>query len=128
MNIGTFGDIVFETSADKVRTFDGLQRSGEARYAEHAVQGDKPRLEFLGDGLDEVTLPIRLDAALGLIPIEEIESLRRLRASGEVRALIIGGRNQGNFVLKGAEETWQTVDNEGRLWVAGVTLKLKEYA
>ncbi len=128
MEIGTYGKTVFEVSTDRVRTFGQLERTGEARFAEHVVQGTKPILQFLGPGLDEVGLDIRLDAALGVNPLSEIDALREVRDTGGASSLMVGGKVLGKFVLINVTETWRTVDGLGALLLADVSLKLKEYA
>lgn len=127
MQLGTFGDIVFETSADRVRTWQELQRQGSARFAEHEVLHRKPRLEFLGPGLEAMTIKIRLDAQLGLDPLTEIDALRFLRDAGEEKVLIIGGQIFGRFVLADLTEEHRRHGRDGVLLLAEVVLQLKEY-
>jgi len=126
--IGTFGNIVFESSSEKVRTFDGFTRTGKARFSEHEVVDGKARLQHLGTSLDEIAFNIRLDMALGVNPETEINALRDIRNAGEEQRLIIGGKPLGKFVLEEVTENWRRLDGKGVLLVAEVALKLKEYA
>ncbi len=64
--IGTFGDVTFEVSSDKVRTFSDMKRSGSSRLASHDLIGRKPLLEFGGPGLETLTFNMALSAFLGL--------------------------------------------------------------
>lgn len=128
MEIGSYGNTVFEVSADRVRTFGVLERSGSGRYAEHAVQEKKPVLQFLGPGLESVTLDVRLSASLGVNPLAEIETLRAVRDGGESANLMIGGKVLGRFVLAELTETWGTVSADGALLAADVNLTLTEDA
>ena len=128
MEIGTFGQIVFETSRTRIRTFDEFKRSSKARFAVHAITGRKPVSEFLGPDLDEVSLQMMFAASLGLSPSDEIDAVRKVLASGEAKNLVVGGYNFGQFVLLSADEDWQKFDGKGRLLVAAVSLKLKEFA
>ncbi len=127
MQLGSFGEIVFETSADRIRTWQQMSRKGSARFAEHVVAEGKPRLEFLGPGLEELTLSVRLDAQLGLDPETELGSMREIRDAGQEKTLVIGGKVVGKFVLEEIGEEHKRHDGSGGLLLAEVTLKLKEY-
>ena len=83
MMLGTWGPLTFQASADKVRTWQAQRRSGEARWHKHEVHLGKPRPEFLGPGDDTIQMEVRLDSQLGLVPNDELESLRRERDAGE---------------------------------------------
>lgn len=126
--IGSFGNIAFTTSAQQVRTFAGLSKQAEARYAEHALAGKKPLLEFVGPGLEQVSFSIRLDKFLGLDPVGEIERIVNLRDEGEAQPLVIGGKYLGMYVITNASEARKFHDNRGVLIQADISLTLKEYA
>ncbi len=125
--IGTFGQIVFETSRTKIHTFDEFTRTSTATFTEHAVLDEKPRLQHIGTGLDKISFSIRLDVSLGVDPAGEIKKISELREAGEAKKLIIGGDVLGTFVLLETEESWNRVDNKGRLLVAVLILKIKEF-
>ena len=125
--IGSFGNIVFETSTERIRTFDGFSRTGAARFAEHAVIDGKPRLQHTGTDLDEISFSVRLDAGLGLNPAEELEKVREILAAGDEQKLILNGKVLGDFVLTSIEEAWTRVDNQGRLITASLNLSLKAF-
>lgn len=128
MAIATWGPVTFEVSADRVRTFRDARRSGEARWAEHVVYAGKPAREFLGPGLSSLSLSVRLDRALGVVPEDEIKALAEQRDIGAHHALVMGGEVVADFTLDGFSERWDVVDAGGRLLVATVDLNLKEYA
>ena len=46
--IGSLGEVVFEVSDEKVRTFRDFQIQRSAKYSEHAIHGRKGLLEFTG--------------------------------------------------------------------------------
>jgi phage protein U len=125
--IGVLGPIVFAVSATMVRTFRDLRRSGSARWAQHEVYGAKPRQEFLGPGLETVSCSVRLDAAMGIVPKDELKQLRAMRDTGAVSQLTIGGELFGDFALRGLEEEQRIFDSDGKLLVATVGLMLEEY-
>ena len=93
--IGTLGDVVFETSSEKIRTFDGMKRSGSARWATHDIMAHKPVLEFLGSGMEQISFSMRFDVSLGINPAAELETLRGLRDAGEASQLILNGKPIG---------------------------------
>lgn len=125
--IGSFGDIVFEASADRVRTFDEMKRASEARYAEHAVIGGKPKLEFLGPGLETISFQVLLSSSLGVDPDKELDALSEIRDAGEIRRLVIGSKPLGKFVLTSISANEGPRSNRGRPTWISVELSLKEY-
>ena len=67
--IGTLGrKIIFEVSDNRVLTFESMSREVSGRWTEHEVLGVKPKAEFLGPGLQTISLTIHLSAALGVKP------------------------------------------------------------
>ena len=129
--IGSFGPVIFEVSDRRVRTFEELSFARTARYAEHEIVGRKPVTEFLGPGKGEASLSIRLDAARGLNPRNEIGRLRALCDAGTAAALVIGGQPVGGagctYVLVTLAEGWTRVGGHGELLAATVELTLQEY-
>ncbi|MCP4747973.1 MAG: phage tail protein [Desulfobacteraceae bacterium] len=125
--MGTFGKIVFETSSEKVLTFDGFERQTKARFASHTVIGQKPVLEHLGTDLDQISMNILFDAFLGVNPLEQINALREMISYGEEQNLVINDEKIGKFVIESMNENWKAVDNKGRLLAAQVSITLKEY-
>lgn len=124
--IGSFGEVVFLVSARLVRTFEQLERSSRAIYADHETVAGKPASEFTGLALDEVPLTMVLNAALGVNPAEEAETLRNMLASGKAYPLIIGGRMWGNFTLREVSEVVNHTLGGGIL-ISTVEVSLVEY-
>lgn len=131
MSFGTLGDgdtkVTFEVSADLVRTWTDLKRSGGARWATHEVFAGKPVKEFIGPGLDTISMSVRLDADRGVKPRDELRNLRSLRDTGAVNQLVIGGELAGDYVLRELSEDLRRFDAKGALLVAIVELSLEEY-
>lgn len=125
--IGTYGPVTFSASADLLRTFDNLTRSGSARYAEHNTLNGKPRLEFIGSGLDDVSFDMRFDIQYGINPRLEIERLRAIKDTGQFYFLVLAGQPVGRFVIQDIGEDWRHIDGRGRLLVASVNVSMKEY-
>jgi phage protein U len=127
MSVGILGDVKFEASADLVRTWRDAQRTGSSRWATHDVFSRKPVQEFLGPGLDQLHLSVRLDITRGVVPKDELKALRLMRDTGAVSQFTIGGSLVGDFVVKDLSEAWMRFDRAGVLTLADVTLALEEY-
>lgn len=129
MRIGSFGDVIFETSADgRVMTPTEVQIETAARFEEHKVVGAPPRLEFLSAELTGLSLPIRLRADMGLNPAEEAEKLAAMCREGKVARLILAGRGMGDMVIESVTQTWRLLAPNGQgPYLLDLTLKLKEY-
>ena len=69
------GNIVFEVSSRKVRTFRDLKRTHKARFATHNLIGNKPMLEYIGPDVAEITFTMQLSASLGINPTAEAACL-----------------------------------------------------
>jgi len=128
MSIGVLGPIVFEVNADKVLTFQDASRSGDARWHTHDVFMGKPKQEFIGPGLESFTLQVRLDIALGVIPRDEIRTMREQRDTGAVLQFTLGGELVGEYTLEKISEDFKRWSRTGVLNTAIVSLSLKEYA
>ena len=127
--VGSLGDVVFEASSDMVRTFQDLQMQRSAKYAEHAIHGKKALLEFTGYAPVSASLNVRIDAALGVKPKEELNTLREILKKHEAVPFILDGEPQGDhlWVLEGIDENYEVISNRGMAIAVEVALKLKEY-
>lgn len=127
--IGSLGDVVFEVSAEKVRTFRDFQIQHSAKYTEHAIHGRKGLLEFTGLSASSASLSIRLDAGLGINPKEELNTLHEILTKHEALPFILDGEPQGDglWVLESIGENYEIIDNHGTFIAVEVSLKLKEY-
>lgn len=127
MSIGTFGPVTFEVSAEKTRTFDDFQRKTSAKFEEHAIIGQKAKLEFISPGLDEISFQVIFSAFHGLNPLKEANQLREIVQKGEYLPLIIGGKTLGNYAIENISEAWKYIDNKGYVLYIAVDVSLKEY-
>lgn len=126
--IGVLGDITFETSDELVRTWQGMRRTGAARWTETEVYKGKPKREFQGPGLDTITFSVRLDINKGVIPRDELRKMRAHRDTGAVLPFTIGGSSVGDYTIDSLDEDLRHTDRNGVLVLANVSLQLKEYA
>lgn len=115
------GDVQF----DLITYFDGFESQFGADFAEHALIEGKPRLEFVGDKLDE----IRIQLAFHLHycdPEAELAKLKKALAAHDAMALVLGnGDYKGWFVLTDVQATSKHTDKAGTLIAleAGITLR-----
>lgn len=128
MLIGFMGGISFQVSSGKVRTFTDYSRSGASRIAQHDRIGLKPVAEFVAPGAEEVQLKIKLSAWHGVTPEAEIRKLRRMRDTGELFPVFIGGRplSQYNWYIKSIDENVDYWTKFGRVMSATVSLTIAE--
>lgn len=127
--IGSLGPIIFEVSSRKVRTFRDLKRTTKARYASHDVIGQKPIVEYIGPDGEEITFVMQFSVALGIDPATETEKLRTLCESGESMYFVLCNQavGQNRWVIEEVGESYEAVDNSGRVILSQVEITLKEY-
>jgi len=127
--IGYFGDIIFETSAQKVLNFRDFSRETNPRIEKHNRINKKPLLEFIGPDLDTISLTINLNFNLGVNVQEELKKLQKMTDRGEAEILVIAGNIIGSdkWVIKSKSEAWNTVYSNGFLYSASVSIQLEEY-
>ena len=112
MVIGSWGNLVFEVSGEKAKTFQELTERSSGRWAEHETINTAPLSEFLGPGLDEFEMSIIFTTMLGVNPQESYDALRTAVRKGEYHPLILGG-----FPLSG--NFWRFTEIEGSSTVFG---------
>ena len=127
--IGTLGDIAFEVSEEKIRTFNNYKYSSGASYAEHNIHVKRSLLEFTGLKAASASIDIVLDESLGLTVADELEKLTQLLESHEAVKFILDGKIQGSekWVVEGLEVSHDVINNKGRTIRASVNIKLREY-
>nr|VFK17439.1 MAG: Phage P2 GpU [Candidatus Kentron sp. LPFa] len=123
MRFSILGDIQFEL----VHYFDGLDGRFGSDYAEHARIEGKPRLQWVGDRLDEWNIELAFHHAY-CDPEREIVRLRRAQARHESLSFVLAtGEYKGDFVITDCNVTSRATDSIGKLLDAKATLTLKEH-
>lgn len=101
--------------------------SVQADYAEHAKVGQKPRLQWVGDKLDEVQLDASLHAQF-CTPELELAALRAaIRKHEALQLYFTNGHIVGWFVITAVEQRSQQLMRDGTVIVADVSISLREY-
>lgn len=127
--LGVFGDVVFEVSAKKVRTFDEFSRNTADRWENHNRIGLKPASEFIGPGLDRISFTMIFDVAHGVNPRKEMENILIMSRNGQVNDLTIGEKGLGvnKWKITSLRQGWKVVDNKGNLLRGTLDVELEEY-
>jgi phage protein U len=118
------GSIIFEGR----KGFESFVSTKETNYAEHALIDGKPRLQKVGENLEQNTITVVLDASF-CNPQSEFDALESSRRSAEVLPFIMGdGRFVGTFVIKGLTLTHARHSATGEMLQAEVSISLLEFA
>lgn len=117
------GDIEFNL----VTAFDGLELQTGSDYAEHALIGRKPRLQHVGEKLDELRFQLKYHAHY-CDPEVEIGRLRLAQRARQPMPFIQGnGDFRGTFVITELSTVAQHTDAFGTLIAVEATMTLREY-
>jgi phage protein U len=115
------GDVQF----DLITYFDGFESEFGADFAEHTLIEGKPRLQFIGDKLDEIRIQLAFHQYY-CDPEAELVKLKTALAGHQAMALVLGnGDYKGWFVLTSVQATSKHTDKAGTLVAleAGITLR-----
>lgn len=126
MQTGSLGDVVFETSSDRILTPNAFSWERSAKYASNDLVGAKPCLEYVAPELSGGTLSIQLREDFGVNPVQAAGRLSQMCHDGEVLRLIIGGQNLGNVVIEKVSQQWKYADGQAPRVIV-LSLTLKEY-
>jgi phage protein U len=127
--IGSFGGVVFEVSRRRARSFEGLTHEEGARLSTTEIVGGPVLTEFLGPDGESVSFTIRLAAALGVDPGQELARLSGMCATGTAAALVVGGKPIGGsgarWLIARLSSEYTQFGRDGRpVWIdVGVSLQ-----
>lgn len=129
MIIGTFGEITFEVSNNKVFTLSGFKRDTKSKFATHETIGNPPKLEFLHKELQTISFEIILHQSLGIDPAAETQKLRELCETGESNFLVIGNEVFGDdqWIIESVSENVSVWTPDGKIYATKLDLTLQEY-
>lgn len=129
MIIGCLGDIVFQVSAETVKTLNKLKWSGSATWATHARHGYHALTEFTGIDPDQISFEIYLSTALGVKPMDTINTIWEYERNGAPQGLVIGDKAYGKYRWAITKHTTsaEQYDGRGNVIAARVNLSLLEY-
>lgn len=117
------GDVQFEL----ITYFDGMEAQFGVEYAEHPVIGGKPRLQWVGDKLDEFSLDLTFHMSY-CDPEAELLKLREAMLARQARQFVLGnGAYKGWFVITDVKATIRQTDKAGGLIALDANVTLREY-
>lgn len=98
-----------------------------AHYAEHAVIRGKPRLQAMGNNLNELNVSVRLHHTMGGVE-SRYQALIDAKAKQSALALIWGrGQYKGNYVITELSASTLFTDGYGNALARELDVKLKEF-
>ena len=129
MTVGSFGDIIFETSDSRILTFTGFKRTVATNYNKHHNIGVKPTLEYDAPDSDSITFTMTLDAQYGVSPRDNVSRMIEMCRDGEAYPLIIGTGAQGldMWVITQLGAGFDVILNDGGILRASLDITLMEY-
>lgn len=128
--VGSLGKLItFQVSEKKVQTFSDLKRKVSGRWVEHETIKGKPKSEFLGADLQDISFTIVLSASLGVNPRKVIERIAKAVEKGEHFPFVLGGKkiSKNDFKITEMSESWDHIFSKGKLVHAKLDISLKEY-
>jgi len=112
---------------DLVTYWDGHDAKRGYEYAQHKVLEGKPKLQWTGDGLEEITIAVELHAVY-CNPEEQLNILYDAAANHQAMPLIMGsGVYRGKYILASINQTTKHTDSQGRILSLSAKLALTEW-
>lgn len=117
------GDIKFEL----ITYWRGLNSSWKTQYVEHAVIEGKPKLQWIGDNLEELNIRLNFHTDF-CVPKEELQRLKEAMLKHEALDFVFGnGEYKGKFVIEEiSSEVIQTFQ-DAEIIAIEAEVKLKEW-
>lgn len=127
--IGSFGDIIFETSDQRILNFTDFKYDSASRIEHHAVVNSKPVSEFIGPDIDTIEFTVNLNGRYGVKPRDEMDKWINKSNTGEVDILVIGNKSLGKdkWLVQKISEAWDVIFNAGELFSGKIDVTLEEY-
>lgn len=117
------GDIRF----DLITYFNGINASKKIDYAEHATIEGKPKLQFIGEALEAITIMLNFHMSF-CNPAAELKRLKDAASRYEPLSFIFGnGLYKGNYVIEEINDNTQQTFKDGALIAIDAEVKLKEW-
>lgn len=113
---------------DLITYFNGLEETKKYNFVEHATIEKKPKLQFIGDELDEISINLNFHTNF-CNPKTEIKRLKDTAAKHEALSFILGnGDYLGKYVIAEIASTTEQCDKQGNLIAIRADIKLKEWS
>lgn len=127
--IGTLGPITFNVSRERIQNFEDFNIQSSARIATHENFQNKPILEFIGPGLDSISLKMNWTITGKLNPLVEIKKLLDKKEKGEVVLFFMGGKpvGEGKYLIENISRVNKIIDDRGNILSMEIDISLLEY-
>lgn len=120
-NIGSYGDSVFELTVSP-RT---IRRTNSYGFVQQETVIGKPRLQRVGDNLEQIEMQIRYHWET-CNPQAEYNKLKSMAEAKISRALALSGSYLGQYVIESLEQAVLSMSGTGKLMCIDVNVKLLE--
>ena len=130
MQVGSFGDFVFEVSDGRIVTPNDFKRDTKIRYAEHKVINRPAILEFLGRELEVIKFTAIFSKSLGISDLlQEVHKLREKAWNGEAEFFILNNHlyTENKMVIENLSEEVKHFDGRGAHIFTEIDITLKEF-
>lgn len=129
MAIASWNGITFSVSSNKLMSFTDMSRNYAGRWKTHNIIGKRPKMEFLGADMDEISIEVVLDAEFGVKPLTEMKKFRSAAKTGAVAYFYVGGKKvvSNKMYVKSGTENWNEIWNRGELVRARAQITFGEY-
>jgi hypothetical protein len=129
MPIASFKGKVFQVSANKIYTLNGLSWSGSLDTEAQEKLGDKPSTYIKGSNLTTMSFEIPLRVDFGHNVRSEIESWESIKEQRSPDIFILGQKPIGKnkWLLKTVTVENMEIDGSGNILKASLKLEFEEY-
>lgn len=111
---------------DLLAIIQGMESHSASEYAEHPLISGKPRLQHVGEGLEEMRWQLALHTAF-CDPAAELRALQDARRAHQAMALVMGsGEHLGSWVLIDLDVTRTHTADDGTVIAAEASITLRE--
>lgn len=119
--------ILGEIQFDLITYIDGIEGTSGADFAEHALIEGKPRLQFIGDQLDEYALEFTFHDYF-CDPQAELVKLKQAKDGHKAMAFVLGnGDYKGYFVITELRHVLTQTSSDGTIIAMTANMTLREY-
>ena len=124
MLYATLGEIVFQA----IESPERFESTRPFTYAEHKVVEARPKLQWISDDLETITLEMLFHVSF-TNPKTQLDLLQAAAESHTAQALVFGnGVHEGYFVITSITEILTQQADDGSLMIATARVELKEDA
>ena len=127
--IGYFGNVIFQTSDNRICNFNSFKQTASASYSDHNRYRKKPEREFVSPNNQGVSFTMKIIAGHAVSPREMKDRLIGYCEQGTVCPMVIGGHKigGGNWTIDSIDADFKEVWNRGELVSVEITVTVTEY-